>query len=81
MNKVAESVARQAAIEVMGVVAGLVRSKGALGQPSGELYARLMPYMDLSGYEKMIALMKSTGVIKEVGNVLYFVDKPEEVKP
>ena len=38
--------------------------------PNGELYARLMPHLSYEDYTKAIDVIKKSGLVIEVGNVL-----------
>lgn len=60
-----------AALEILRLVANLIREAGEDGIPSGELYAILMPSgISLDGYTAMIERLKGSGLIGEKFHVL-----------
>jgi len=52
----------KAALEILTVVAGLIRELGTV--PAGHLYAQLADKMDLAGFEKMIGILVDQGFVK-----------------
>ncbi len=61
-----------AAVDAILAVAEAIRELKSV--PSGHLYARLMGHMDLDGYQRVIAILKSTGLVTESGHVLTWVE-------
>lgn len=59
-----------AAIQMIKAVADAIKELGKI--PSGHLYARLMPYLDLPSYEKIIGILERSGVIRKTSDVLYW---------
>ena len=58
----------RAALETVRAVADAIRELKRV--PSGELYAQLMPVMDLATYERVIQTLKNTGLVAESGHLL-----------
>lgn len=63
----------KAAVAVLTASYSAISASGKNGLPSGHLYARLMPYIDLDGYNKMIKLMVDKKMITVKNDVLYVV--------
>ena len=60
-----------AAIQITLAVGDAIKALGSI--PSGHLYARLMDRMSLETYEKIIGVLKNTGLVKESGNLLTWI--------
>tara|TARA_Y100000310_G_scaffold338575_1_gene428584 strand:+ start:1160 stop:1372 length:213 start_codon:yes stop_codon:yes gene_type:complete len=58
----------EAAIKLLRSVAEAIRDLGEV--PSGELYARLMEFLSLDEYNKVIGVLKKTGLITETNYLL-----------
>ena len=56
------------ALDAVRAVADAIRELGSV--PNGELYARLMPFLDLASYEAIISMLKRTGLVREELHVL-----------
>ncbi len=56
------------AIEIIKAVADTIKDLGSV--PSGELYARLMGYMSLAQYNKIIGILKNAGLVSEQNYIL-----------
>lgn len=68
----------QSAIGIYQAFAEAIRELKSV--PSGELYARLMPYMSLESYNKVLEDLKRTGIIKVSGYHLITWNIQEEAK-
>lgn len=66
----------RAVIQVIRSIADTIRDLGQV--PSGELYARLMGIMTLEQYERVIALLKSAGVVSESNHLLTWIGPVKE---
>jgi hypothetical protein len=64
-----------AAVRIMDVIVDCVKDCGAMGLPSGHLYAHLMGKMSLDTYEQMIELLIRAGRITRSNHCLYYVEK------
>ncbi len=62
---------KKAAFEVVLAVSETIRVLKTV--PSGELYARVMGHVDLDGYNKIIDLLKNTGLVTESAHLLEWV--------
>lgn len=62
----------QGALQIVRAVADAIRE--LKGVPSSHLYARLMGYMDLATYTKVIETLKRSGLVKESGHLLTWVE-------
>jgi hypothetical protein len=69
MNVTKEQVA--SALDTMRAVIETIRDAGRV--PSGTVYAALMNRMDLAAYDKMIALILGTGLVRRDGHELVWV--------
>lgn len=67
----------KAAMEIVLAVGQAIKELGSV--PSGHLYARLMGNMSLDTYNKVIALLKKVGAVKEEGHLLTYIG-PKEPK-
>lgn len=56
--------------EVLLVIAEYTRSSPLRGIPSGELYARLMPVLELSQYQSIITALTKAGLITQTNHLL-----------
>jgi hypothetical protein len=63
----------KAAVDVIMAVAEAIRELKTV--PSGHLYARLMGYMDLQTYNRIIDTLKRVGAVSEKNHVLTWVQK------
>ena len=62
-----------AAIQLIKVIGETLKEAGAT--PSGTLYAALMQYgCTLNQYNQLIDMFKNAGKVKEVSNLLYWID-------
>ena len=50
-------------MQILQAVAEAIRGLGRV--PSGELYASIMGTLDIQTYERIIAILKGSGVIRE----------------
>ena len=66
----------QAAVEIIMAVAEAIRSLGSV--PSGHLYARVMPFMNLDAYTRVIETLKRAGLVTEKNHLLTWVGLKEE---
>ena len=65
----------KAVLELVRTVADLIRELESI--PSGELYARLMPYgIGLATYQGLIETLVRAGVIENRGHLLTWVAAP-----
>ena len=62
----------KAGVEVLRAVADAIRELKQV--PSGHLYARLMGYMDLAAYERIIGVLKNAGLVREENHLLIWVE-------
>ena len=61
----------RAALNVVQAVADAIKELKQV--PSCVLYAQLMSHMDLGAYQKVIALLKDAGLVKEENHMLTWV--------
>jgi len=54
---------KKACINAIKAIADCIKELGRI--PSGELYARLMPYCSLEEYQKVIDMFKNSKIIRE----------------
>jgi len=69
----------KAALETVRVIADAIRELGSV--PSGELYARVMPHLDLATYDQVIQTLKNCGLVTEAAHVLTWTGPKLEEKP
>jgi hypothetical protein len=62
------------AIDMMKAVYVKIASAGAMGKPSGHLYAEIMEYVDLNAYQSMIRLMINKGLLSQRGDLLFITE-------
>lgn len=62
----------QAALEIIKTVAEAIRELGSV--PSGHLYARVMGYLSLDAYTRIVETLKRTGLVEEHGHLLTWVE-------
>jgi hypothetical protein len=63
----------QSVLQVVLAVADAIKEFGPEGVPSGHLYAHLMGKLSIHVYTAIIEQLKSAGLVRESGHVLYFV--------
>lgn len=61
----------KAAFAMIAAVAEAVREAGRI--PSGTLYAVLCSKVDFAGYEKMVGILKGSGLVEEKNHELIWV--------
>lgn len=66
------------AVQTVQAIADAIRKLRSV--QSGELYARVMPYMSLGEYESIIGILKRAGIVDERAHVLYWVAPPAETE-
>jgi hypothetical protein len=66
MNATSDQV--KAAIETIRAIADTIRSLGSI--PSGELYARVMQYIPIDSYNRIIDILVNSGLITKTNNLL-----------
>jgi len=64
-----------AGIRMAAAVAEAIRDLGSV--PSGHLYARLMEYMSLETYNKIITVLKNANLVEESNHLLTWVGPKE----
>jgi hypothetical protein len=57
-----------AGLNTLRALADTIRELGEV--PSGHLYASVMGAIDLQGYQKAIALLVKSGIVRQCGDVL-----------
>lgn len=62
----------KAGLEVLKALADCIRELGSV--PSGELYARVMGTLTLDQYMSCIQTLKRTGLVKESGHLLTWIE-------
>lgn len=62
----------KASLEVLKALADTIRELKSV--PSGELYARVMGVLTLNQYQSAIQTLKRTGLVKESGHLLTWVE-------
>lgn len=62
----------KAVIQSCRLIIDAIRAAGPAGVPSGHLYARLMGQLSLEEYQRLMEIVKGTGLINERNNVLTF---------
>ncbi len=73
MQAITTSTKIKAATTIIQAVATAIKEAGAI--PSGHLYSVLNSQgCTLEQYEKMISIFKEAGRVKEVNNLLYWID-------
>jgi hypothetical protein len=55
----------KAAFSLVQAVGEAIRELGEV--PSGELYARLCGHLDITAFERIVATLKRSGLVKETG--------------
>jgi hypothetical protein len=65
----------KAHIEVLKTIAECIKAAGAMGLPSGHLYAMLMGSMDIDTYNQYIGMLKKAGIIAESNYLLTYIKK------
>jgi len=60
-----------AAIQITLAVGDAIKALGSV--PSGHLYASLIDRMSLETYEKIIGILKNTGLVKESNHLLTWI--------
>lgn len=68
----------RAALAVVAAVAEVIRELGTV--PSGDLYARVMGHISLEEYEKLIGILKGTGLVSESAHQLKWIGSEKEVR-
>ena len=63
----------QSVLQVVLAVADAIKEFGPQGVPYGHLYAALISKINLTVYTAIIEQLKSAGLVRESGHVLYFV--------
>ncbi len=58
------------ALDMIKAVADAIKELGSV--PSGHLYARLMAYVDLNTYNKIIDILKRSEIVAEKNNELFW---------
>ena len=71
MNPTPSRVELKNGLRMIAVVAESIREAGRV--PSGTLYALVMGRMSLEAYEKMIQILKNTGLVSEVAHELIWI--------
>lgn len=66
------------AVKTVQAIADAIRELRSV--PSAELYARVMPYISLDNYERILGILKRSGVVEERAHVLYWVAPPAETE-
>lgn len=66
-----------AGLNTLRALANTIRELGEV--PSGQLYASVMSVMDLASYEKAIALLVRSTIIRKCGDLLVWNVKKEAV--
>lgn len=59
-------------VQVIKAIADAIRELGSV--PSGHLYAQLMGKMSLECYERIIGILKNTGLVNENNHLLIWVE-------
>jgi len=68
----------QAAVEIIKTVAEALRELGSV--PSGHLYARVMNFLNLDAYTRVIDSLKRTGLVTEKNHLLTWTGPTEVSK-
>ena len=64
-----------AVLEITMAIHDTIKAAGSNGVPSGHVYAVVMAVLTLDQYQRVISLLKQSGVVRESGHVLYHVPK------
>lgn len=70
MNVTKEQIAQ--GLNTIRAVADTIRELKTV--PNGVLYAQLMGVMDLAQYDKIIGILKRTGLVKETNHLLEWIE-------
>ena len=65
----------RAVIELANIIEEAALAGGAIGAPSGVVYAALMPIMSLDQYQQMIGAMERAGRITVSGHCIRLTDQ------
>lgn len=66
--------ALEALLGVADTICELVKAKGSLGMPSGDLYAILMGYMSLEAYQKLMSAIVQAGRLRYNYHCYWWID-------
>ena len=63
----------KAGLNILFAISDAIKEAGAI--PSGHLYAAVCGKIDASGYERIIQILKNSGVVREQGHVLIWSEE------
>ncbi len=62
---------QKAGFLLLAAVADTIRQLGSV--PSGHLYAQIMGKVDIHGFQKLVAILKGSGLVSESNDILTWI--------